>query len=359
MFDPAGATRRAAVAKGLTVYFERLLAAHARATASAKAVDDRTVSVGEKAVRLRLAGAALVGAVRPALAHLPTLQAGQGEFEIFAWDEAESGVRLPPPPWPEPSAYDVQRVLPAGGEGFRIPGGDDGVSFAMMNVETRQAVWWTKDARALPTHHCAAPFMLIFQWWVGLTGLRLLHAGCVGTEAGAVLLVGKGGSGKSTTSLLCALAGMDYLSDDYCLVQAGANPEAFCLYNSGKLHRDHLKRFPELAARAVDPGPDIYQKPVIFMEDAFPGRVKASHSLRAVLAPQVTGGSQTRAVAIGSAEALRSLAPSTLLQMPHTDAGALADMGRLVKALPCYRLELGTDFTGVAPAVRTLIESLS
>lgn len=349
------------VARALAEHADALAEAHGRAMARGGGFDTRRV-VGGRTVRLRLAGARLVDAVWLALSHLPEADAAteDADWTMLAWDEAETGVARAVPPWREPAAdAPRQRVLPPGGEQYRIPGTDDPAAWMLADLEQRRGFWVTPDARALPTHHGAAPFLLLWHWWAGTAGLRLLHAGCVGTDAGALLLAGAGGAGKSTTALLGALGGLDYLSDDYCLVRTGGEPEAFALFGTGKLHRDHLARFPELAKRAVDPGPDVYRKPVIHVGRAWPGRVVVRRPIRAVVTPRVVGAGPTRTVKIGPAEALRALAPSTLMQLPGAaKAGTWGVMAELVRRVPCYRLELGGNTGEVAPALRELIEAL-
>ena len=48
--------------------------------------------------------------------------------------------------------------------------------------------------------------------------LMPLHAACVGRDGHGVLLMGESGSGKSTVSLLCLLAGFEFLSEDSVFV---------------------------------------------------------------------------------------------------------------------------------------------
>lgn len=347
------------VASLLADYTQQLAEAHGKAMAHGGGFDRRCM-VGGRVVRLRLAGSRLVEAVWPALAHLreANTATGEAEWTVFSWDEAETGVVRPPQPWREPVGQGPwQRVLPAGGEAYRIPGTDDPAAWMMADLEWRRGFWVTPDARSLATHHCAAPFLLLWHWWSGGTDLRLVHAGCVGTAAGAVLLAGRGGAGKSTTALLGVLGGLDYLGDDYCLVRTTGQPEVFALYGTGKLHRDHLPRFPELARRAVDPGPDVYHKPLIQVTQSWPGRVVSQRPVRAVLAPQVVGAGPTRLVPSSPAEALRALGPSTLMQLPDaTQGGVWQTLAALVRRVPCYRLELGGDPGDIVPTVRRLIE---
>ena len=74
----------------------------------------------------------------------------------------------------------------------------------------------------------------------------MLHAAAVGTADGGVLIVGRGGVGKSTTALACLAAGMKYVADDYLVVQLDPEPRAFQLYGTAKLEASQLRHFPEL-----------------------------------------------------------------------------------------------------------------
>jgi hypothetical protein len=185
--------------------------------------------------------------------------------------------------------------------------------------------------------------------------LAVVHAGCVGNSDVAVLLVGKGGSGKSTVSLLSVLHGLDYLSDDYTLVKFDEEPEAYCLYNTGKLHAYHLKRFPELESLAVTPGADKDGKPLIYLNQHFPGQIAKQRKLKAIVAPAVTGKPKSALFRISAMETLKALALSTLLQLRSDDKLALKKMAGLAQILPGYRLELGTDVSQIAPLIKQLL----
>jgi hypothetical protein len=58
---------------------------------------------------------------------------------------------------------------------------------------------------------------------------------------------------------------------------------------------------------------------------------------------------------VGAAEALRALAPSTVLQHGHHGAAGLEMAAELVRRVPAYALDLGDDIAAVAPAIRDLL----
>lgn len=312
-----------------------------------------------RSVRLEVAGDPARQGLLPALDHAVRSVATASDFEVIVWDEATNGTPLPPPPWAWPQLGSAVRLsLPAGGEGYRIPPNRDTGSFAMLSLAERRAVVWFADAATLPWHERAAPLKQIWQWWSDTVGVRIIHAGCVGTEAGAALLVGRGGSGKSSTAVLAALAGLDYVGDDYCLLEPVPEPVAHALYATAKLHADHLAQFPDLPPAAVLHPTEAGDKAVLFMEQATPGRMAARLPVRSVLAPRVTGVSRPRLERLSPAEAMRALAPSTLIQLYRHAGTGCGDLADLVRRLPCWRLELGGHLADVPELLRRHLEAV-
>jgi hypothetical protein len=217
---------------------------------------------------------------------------------------------------------------------------------------------WLADAAALPWHERAAPLRQIWQWWSAAGGVRIVHAGCVGTEAGAALLVGRGGSGKSSTAVLAALAGLDYVSDDYCLLEPEPVPVAYALYSTAKLHPDHLARLPGLPPAAVLRPIEAGEKAVVFLERAAPERMASRLPVRSVIAPCVTGVDRPRLERLSPARALLALAPSTLMQLYRHSGSGCEDLADLVRRLPCWRLELGGGLADVPDLLRRHLEAV-
>lgn len=313
-------------------------------------------SLAGRTLRFGFAGEALKAVILPAVAQLERVatEAG-GNLQIRCWDQRETGVALPPAPWrrPNPDAM-VRTVLPPAVKRFRLSVTPGHTTELLYHIDSGRAVLWVRDAGTLPNHWYGSPLLDLYHWWSSQQRLHVIHAGCVGTAEGGMLLAGRGGSGKSTTALLCLQAGLRYVSDDYCLLAPGSPPVAHCLYNSGKLHRDHLERFEDLQAKSSDPNPDRLEKPIIFVHEHFPEQVATSLPLRAVVLPQVTNRAETRWEPISAGQALRGLAPSTIFQMPTQDAASFAAMAALVRQLPCYQLLLGSRFDMIPPAIETL-----
>ncbi len=358
--DDRSAQPSEAVHARLSSYFHALRGTFAKATQRAPQTDFHRSLAGHP-LRIACAGEALSNAVTSALDHLPPAETGTTQtLDIMAWDEAASGVARPEPPWSWPTAkHFFQYRFPSGGEAFRIYHSEEEAVFYMYALETAQAVMICTDARKLPTYLYASPCFPVIDSWRREVGLHVLHAACVGERGVGVLLVGPGGSGKSTTSLLCAMAGMAFVSDDFCLLRPGPPPEAICLFSAAKLHQHHLRTFPELAAVAVDPVPDREGKPVIFLYEHFRQIVVPRLAIKAILVPRVSGRRDTVVTPTSAAEALKALAPSTLFLKPPFEAKTVRVLADLVRSLPCYRLDLGTATDEIAGKVRTVLELCS
>lgn len=351
---------RSGAAAWIEDYYGRLEAVCARAGQRVGACTETRLIAG-RTVRFHFIGEDLHAILFPALAHLTVGDAASAaDLEVFAWETRLAGEPLPEPPWAWPDDAEPHRVcFPPDIDQFRLMVEPESEAQLLYRTDRRRAYLGVRDARELPTHWYGAPLRRLFHWWGQGENLHLIHAGCIGTEAGGVLLAGRSGSGKSTTSLLGLEAGMRYVGDDSCLLQPGSPAIAHCLYSTGRLHGDHLSRFPRLASRVVEPRPQDLEKPILYAHRHFPAAVANELPLRALVLPRVTGLPDTRAVRISPAEGLLGLAPSTLFQMPSKDADRLRVMARFVRETPCYRLELGTQLEQIAPALGRLIASAS
>lgn len=345
------------VARLMEAYLDTLAAAHATAAVRLGHTVTRTLLIAGLRLRLIIAGAHLAALTLPALAHLPDAETGLIDGEFLLWDEAASGVALPSSPWREtPLIPGITLALPPGAEAYRFCPSPENDTFLFINRVSGRAALWVRDARRLPFYQLASPLLLPIHWWTSSRGLRAIHAGCVATTTGAALIAGPSGAGKSTTSLLCAVSGLDYLSDDYCLVRPGPQATAYSLFNNAKLHRDQFARFPALAPLAVQPPPGSPDKPIVFFHQHHPERVRLSAPLRVVILPVVSGRETTTASRIPALAALSTLASSSIAQLPQDSAAPLLlELASLAHRLPCYRLDLGTRLDEIAPCVRSLI----
>ena len=266
-------------------------------------------------------------------------------WSINIWDSESTGVGPPPLLGPQSGTEDGPIYYY---EGHGVQALNRWRTLSVLDAESAEGWFWAPSPDAMPSWERAAPLRAILHWWLGRRGILYLHGGAVGTADGGVLVVGRGGSGKSTTTLACVAAGLRYAGDDYVAVAPGPQPWVHSLYSSGKLEDHQLARFPALGGAVGNLERDAGEKAVVFVEEAAPGAPIAGFPLRAILVPEIVAQTpETRAVPRPAAAALAALAPSTIFQLHPPQPGMLAEMARAGRSRPVLhppaRLGSGAD----------------
>jgi hypothetical protein len=341
-------------------YFQDLRTAFEQAATSVGGVQSQDYLIGGLYIRLRFAGGTLVKQMTPALAHLATPAVERPDLTVHLWDSASTGVMTPSPPWrDDPYAYGSHgEVRGYSGDRIRIVFNMFFDALSILNVEQNEAIFWVRDEQKIPFWETAAPLRIILHWWLGSRGLQYIHAAAVGTATAGALLVGKGGSGKSTTALTCLDSDLLYVSDDYCLLKTEPDVRAYSLYSSAKLKPDNT-RLPHLLPLIHNQNRQPDEKPFILLQPHFPSKLVPSLPIDVILVPQVTGRVDTRVSPASAAKALLALAPSTIFQLPGGNSAKFQNLAALVKQIPCYTLELGTDLSQIPKTIADLLEEVA
>jgi hypothetical protein len=265
---------------------------------------------------------------------------------------------MPPPPWPSTAygrrghiqGFNNQRIYT-----FYQPGVD---LLRLLDQEQNLAHLWVAYPERIPYWEHSFPVREIWHWWLRDRPFQLVHAGAVGTEQGGVLLAGKSGSGKSTTSLLCLRSGLLYAGDDYVLVQTRPTPHVYGLYNIGKLEHKDMERLPQLRRLVHNPVYIQAEKAMIYVHERCPEKMALGFPLKAILVPRVTGSTETRLREATPLDALAALAPTTLKHLPRANWEAIQKMRELAGQVPTYVLELGTDLDAIPAVIADFLRAL-
>lgn len=340
-------------------FFESALAAYNQVREYAEIVE-RNFEIGGYRVKLQFGGEALLPIITPALEHLTAETSGNANFTICLWDSESTGIRMPRPPWKD-SAYLARGVIQGfNNETFHTSFHAGSNILSLVDFSRNLAIFWTPSASEVPYYEIGAPLRAILQAWMSRNNRQLTHAAAVGSSEGAVLLVGRGGSGKSTTAVACLQSPLKYISDDYCLISTSGPARVFSLYNTAKLDAKMLKRFPNLFAAVRNKNELIAEKALLFIHHKYPDKLKKKLPLKAILLPRVTGKDKTHIMEVSAAEALAGLAPSTIFQLPGAGRETFQAMARLARELPSMRLELGLDFEEIPKVIgQALLEVVS
>jgi len=328
---------------GARAFVERLDAAFARA--SRGRASRKTLRLGSRRVAIAFGSDDALAAASPALSLADDNGETMADVSLALWDSASTGVAPPECPWPARALGPLGEVRGFGGPRYRAAFNVHSQTLSLFDTLERRGHAWMRSARSLPGYEQAAPLRTLLAWGVQAWGWQLVHAGCVALGTSGVLLVGKGGSGKSTCALSCLGTELDYVADDYCALSlADGRAEAHALYASGKLEPAHLAAcLPALSRRARAPAGE--DKAILYLEGSERRVLGEPVRLRAVVLPQVSPCGASALVPCNAAVALAALAPSSLFQIPALGAATLRFLSDVVRSLPCYTLSLGSDLS--------------
>lgn len=336
-----------AVEGGLASWIEGIDAA------SADASVEQPLVVAGAPVLVRYGGPEIHARLSRSLAHLRAADDASPALTVLAWDS--DGSAAPEPPLPETDPREPRGAMFYAASDGRHVAYQPGLGLLSAYDSHRGRAWfWCRSAERLPFWEPAAPFRQIFHWWLAERGLLLLHGAAVGYRDGGVLLVGRGGSGKSTCALSSLASDLLYAGDDYVAVAPDAEPRVFSLFSSGKLEPGHAGRLRHLPAAVLGAGGVPEEKAVFYVGEDFADRMCESFPLRAVVVPHVRGDS-IRLSRLSPAGALHALAPSTLLQLVPARPEALSAMARLLERVPSYSLEVGGPVERIPAALAALL----
>lgn len=230
---------------------------------------------------------------------------------------------------------------------------------SVIDWDRNEAYWIVRSPADLSYIERSSPLRSLLTHWLGRRGRYLVHAAAVGDSRGSALILGHGGAGKSTTALACLEHGLDYVADDYCLVERDFEPLVSSLYSTGKLDEHQVQHFPVLSVTSETEGRPHEEKVVLYLSRSAALSIKTQLPLRTILLAHITGRRDTTVRRLAPAHAFRAIAPSCALHFPLARADALACFGFLVKNLPAYVLELGTNYGSIPAAIRALLASRS
>jgi hypothetical protein len=317
---------------------------------------ERRYTIARLPFTMRFAGERMLTRVGRSFEHLASDADGPPGLTVNLWDSASSGVQSPPL---------LGELIENDESGPMYYYEQDGVqamgrwrTLSVLDSAAAEAWFWTPDPLSMASWDWAAPLRSILHWWLGAHGVMQVHGGAIGTAEGGVIVVGRGGSGKSTTALSSLAAGLRYAGDDFVAVTTRPGPVVHSLYCSGKLDAGHLERFPRLLTEVANPVRGTDEKAIVYVDRAFPGSPIGGFPIRAVLVPRVVAREpETRVVPASAATALAALAPSTIFQLHPPQKNALGEMAAIVRAVPCFSLELGSDIDRIPEAIIELVEA--
>ena len=241
--------------------------------ASAGRLIEHRYRIGGRAVLMRFAGPAIAQLFSPAIEHLSDPSFGEPDLTVQVFDDRSTGARMPPAPW-APECHGQRGLIQGYNDDRFFTTYEIGIDILQMfDAGQNSAIYWVRNFEWIPYWENSFPMRSILHWRFQNEPMQAIHAGAVGNASGGVLIAGKSGSGKSTTTLACLTSGLLYAGDDYVLADIAAQPYVHSLYSTAKLVPDNCERFPQLEPLVSNPDKLSEQKALIYLREHFPESV--------------------------------------------------------------------------------------
>lgn len=340
-------------------HFDAAAAAFETATLTqAEVVRERHYRVAGHPVRVRIVGPLLATALEQPWVHLGATNNDDAEepaLTIDVWHEAETGVPRPGPGL-DPG-FGLHGYMSAS-EDLRFIAEQRPHSVHWFDRRSHRALVWISALDRLCLDERARPFHRVLALRLADFGVQFVHAGLVAWDDVGLLFAGKGGSGKSTCSISCALDGASYLGDDFIGLEAERDGSfsGHSLYGTALISPSHMTLYPALAGASASANYPEEEKCIVGLGSLAPGRLKTKASIRAIVLPRVQAGATESVFGrISARDALLALAPSSVLYLPSAGPMSIERLGALVERVPSYRLELGGDMSQIPVRAKEIL----
>ena len=324
-------------------YFDDVHSEFRRAQSAFGGSNSYFYKIGEYTVKLTFAGPALVPYFTPAFEHLTAKPVPDPNLTVCIWDSYSTRSKSISPPIRAEDHHPLGQVRGTIGEHLIIDYDLETNCLNLLDIHQGLGIYWVQNSNKHSPAETAAPLRNIIFWWSRRHGYQFLHAGAIGTPNGSAVVVGKSGSGKSTTTMACLFSGMLFLGDDNILVDAKSVPTAYSLYNSAKMDPDLYQRLSAVIPTHIKPDNASVDKWIYFLQTYFPENLPKSLPVKAIVYPKISGLGTTKVAPASPGMILKALAPSSIVPFSGAGSSDFQAIASFIKRVPCYTLELGND----------------
>lgn len=308
--------------------------------------------IGSFSICLKRDQSSLGNKLTKAFDHLKTEPNPSNDLTIFLWDTSLPGQKLPFLDWTsiQGNGYRGYWKPPLYIHYFEFIN-----ALSVLNVEENRAYYIVRDAETLPWWVSGSPLQVILHTWFQERRIQLTHTAAIGNGKKALLLAGKGGSGKSTTALACLIRGLHYIAEDYSLLSPETSPRVFSIYQTAKWQPHTRTLFPEYEQFIANPEEADKEKALVYYQDIFPKQIAPSSQIQGIVSLEI--GKEERPVVRRAdfQSTLKNLLMSTLLQLPFNHEHTMSLLKATISQTDHYHLLLGRDMNANIELIEQLL----
>lgn len=190
----------------------------------------------------------------------------------------------------------------------------------------------------------------------------LVHAAAVGTDGEGVLLCARGQRGKSTLSVLAMYMGMEYVSDDYLLLEREEDGTILAspIYSIITLSPTMTERLGERLSGAVRLGWNARKDKHVFNIASMHGSFRTRYPIRALVFPEILDIEEPflrEAAPEERGRAVAQLLHSTAMQMDAMrDSASTRKLLGMVTPFDCWYIGLSRDIEKNAALLKEFVQ---
>lgn len=308
--------------------------------------------VGPFSISLHCTTLSLEKKLTKAFDHLKIKPVAQSDLTVFLWDTSYPNRRLPRLDW--------NLIRSNGYRGYFTPPFyfhyfESIHALSILNTKENKAYYIVRDTERLPWWVSGSPLQVILHTWLQGKGMQLTHTAAISNGKDALLLAGKGGSGKSTTTLAALQNGFYYIAEDYAILAPGKTPQVFSIYQSAKWKLETRKRFPFYDRFIENPETADHEKALIYYQEIFPQQIKLSSQIKGIISLEIGKSVKPLLKTSDLQSTLKNLMMSTLAQLPFSHEDTMPLLKEVSSKVPCYHLTLGSDMDANLQLIGQLI----
>ena len=215
-----------------------------------------------------------------------------------------------------------------------------------------------QDSKLIPKFITASPLKEIFNWIMLRNQCSLIHAAAVGNQDGAVLLVGKSGSGKSVTAIRCLFHGLDFYGDDIVGISNKKTPLIHSIFATAKIFNKDISKIAGLEKYSILGNLKPNDKEVFFLNEYFKEQLPIVMPIKAIL--HVIQSDDTASISPTSVANLLNVVGATSVTLfPYSHQTYTIQLMSLFKSVPCFKFKLGNQTDQIALTLEHFLKSIA
>jgi len=314
--------------------------------------------IGPVSLCVRHIGNTLINTISPAIRHAVVNCINNVDGTIYTLDASALNMQIPPAIWP--FATDThqghQRIYWDRESGFALNSDESRGIWQLFNLKDETGLYWVADEQTLPSWETGSPLRIFLHWLSYKKGYQLIHAAGLEWNNCGILLTGRGGSGKSTTTAAAVNAGWNTIGDDFVLLANEKTTTACCIYDTIKLTQQSLDKITGMTDKAVNIPSSPDDKARVHLVDNFGQQLAKQITVNMLFVLQISNTLQTCILPVSKASMMNALAPTTMFMLKMGMKESFSRMTTLVNQVPCYVIKMSSNPQEVIEKLAIFVE---